>query len=178
MGLPRMEDGRVILAVTGHRPDKIRVGTKNAYDPAVQGGLVEFATGILEQEAPSLVVTGMAQGWDQAVAEACLNTGLPYLAAVPFKEQAGKWPEKAQKVYYRLLSGAREIRYVSPPGFDVGKLHSRNLWMVDNGDRLLALYNGSGGGTGVCVRYALDVAKPVRNVWDDWCAFVAAGVRA
>lgn len=162
-----------VLAVTGHRPDKLRVGTMDAYDARVYDGLVDFAYGTIEEEAPTLVVTGMALGWDQAVAHACATAGLPFIAAVPFKGQDEKWPPKSRKYYYWLLNQAREVRTVSEGGYSVQKLHARNRWMVENADSLLALWNGSEGGTAGCVRYATKQGKPITNVWGRWLAHTA-----
>lgn len=37
--------------------------------------------------------------------------------------------------------------------------------MVDDADRILALWDGSSGGTANCVGYANDIKKPITNLW-------------
>jgi hypothetical protein len=40
--------------------------------------------------------------------------------------------------------------------------------MVDHGTRVAALWDGSSGGTGNCIRYARRVGRPFDNLWLDW----------
>jgi uncharacterized phage-like protein YoqJ len=46
----------------------------------------------------------------------------------------------------------------------------RNEWMVDNAHIVLALWDGSSGGTGNCIKYAnrKSVNKPIINLWSSW----------
>ena len=40
--------------------------------------------------------------------------------------------------------------------------------MVDNADVILALWNGTGGGTGNCIGYAEKQGKRIINLWDSF----------
>jgi len=60
----------MILAVTGHRPEKL-----GGYGPAVAERLFNLASSELQGLRPEYVLTGMAIGWDQAVADACQGSG-------------------------------------------------------------------------------------------------------
>jgi uncharacterized phage-like protein YoqJ len=40
-------------------------------------------------------------------------------------------------------------------------MQDRNKWMVDHCDALVAIWNGTSGGTANCVKYALSVNKPI-----------------
>ena len=61
-----------------------------------------------------------------------------------------------------------EVVFVSEPGYAAWKMQVRNKWMVDNSDLVLALWNGTDGGTANCVRYAEKVGKPITNLWERW----------
>lgn len=113
----------------------------------------------------------MALGWDQALAEACVLEGVPFDAFVPFLGQESVWPEKARAKYKWLMSRADLIAYTAPPGYAAWKMQTRNEAMVKSAGVMLALWDGSAGGTANCVRYAEKVGTPVLNVWERWVAF-------
>jgi len=149
-----------IICVTGHRPDKL-----GGYDRSVQVALERLAYTHLKEIAPTGVVTGMALGWDQAVAAACMDLGIPFLAAVPFHGQEGNWPSRSQELYRLYLSYASKIVYVCEGGYAAHKMQTRNEWMVDHTSAVLALHDGTAGGTGNCVVYARSKGKPIKNLW-------------
>jgi uncharacterized phage-like protein YoqJ len=156
-------NGEMVLAVTGHRPSKLGGYGESAYTK-----LVLFARKVLDQLEPIRVITGMALGWDQAIAQACVDLKIPFSAAVPFNGQELTWPRAAQDRYHRLLGQAQEVVIVSDGDYAPEKMQVRNQWMVDNCDVLLALYDGSSGGTANCVRYAEGKSVPVINIWSSW----------
>lgn len=162
----------MIIAGTGHRPDKL-----GGYDDAALERLWNLAYEWLEkQEGVTEVVSGMALGWDTALALAALDHGLPLVAAVPFAGQEVRWPKEAQKRHRYLLGKATETVFVCSSGYAGWKMQARNRWMVDRADKMVALWNGGeDGGTANCIRYAESVKKPVVNLWGD---FLKAGERA
>lgn len=152
----------MILAATGHRPDKL-----GGYDEATFDRLTAFARRTLSDRGPAKVISGMALGWDQAVATAAVQLGIPFIAAVPFQGFAARWPQGSRYRLTALLCDAAEIHVVSEvPG--ARALQLRNEWMVDRADRMLALWNGSWGGTFNCIQYANRRKVPVENLWGDW----------
>lgn len=157
----------MIIAATGHRPDKL-----GGYGMMDAMRLTMFAAKHLvllrEDRGLSKVISGMAQGWDMAVASAAGLVGIPWIAAVPFKGQEKKWPADVQEQYNILLGAATEVVIISEGDYAVWKMIVRNQWMVDHCDEVLALWNGTSGGTGSCIAYANKIEKPVMNVWDEW----------
>lgn len=153
-----------VVAAAGHRPDKLQGG----HSLVTRRALGAVAVQHLHYNRPTRVISGMAQGWDQAVAGACVTLGIPFIAAVPFEGQEQVWPAEAQERYFRLLGHAEEVVYVSEyPGARAMEL--RNRWMVDRADEILALWNGNvGGGTANCIHYAGQRGVPVTNVWSLW----------
>lgn len=147
---------RFQVAVTGHRPDKLR-----GHEQAVREFLREqlIALGVLPGEAlsPPKVLTGMAQGVDQWMAETCIELGVPFIAAIPFVAQADYWPLQ-NRIHYRKLLDRAERCHVVTPGvqtYTPSLFHRRNQWMVDRADYLIAVWNGDHrGGTAACVHYA------------------------
>lgn len=151
----------MIIAATGHRPKSLKTG----YDLAP---LIALAKPWLAARAPSVILSGMALGWDQAVAIAALDLGISVHAYIPFNGQADAWPTHSQVAYQNLLLRCAYIKVVSPGGYEPWKMQVRNEAMVDDCDSVLALWNGEKtGGTYRCVEYAEKKArKPVSNVWD------------
>lgn len=156
----------LVIAGTGHRLDKL-----GGYSDKVQLRLAQLACAVFKLYEPRLVITGMAIGWDMALALACGELNIPFVAAVPFKGQEARWPEKTVDLYNRLLGKASEVVYVCEPGYEAWKMQERNEYMVDRADLILALWNGSSGGTANCIQYAQKVHKPVLNVWRSWEKF-------
>lgn len=142
------------VMVTGHRPEKI-----GGYDPnnPIRVALRAAMRSRLLAHAPEVAITGMALGIDQDFAQVCLEVNIPYIAAVPFPEQPSKWPPASQEHYRWLLRQASKVVYVSLPGYSREKMLIRNEWMVDHVGEdgiVIAVWDGSPGGTGSCVTYA------------------------
>lgn len=150
----------MIVAATGHRPAKL-----GGYSRAAQDRSYCLARAWIEQHRPAAVISGMAQGWDTAIADAAIDTWTPLICAIPFDGQHRAWPEPAQRRYSEILLQAAEIVVVSPGGYSAAAMQRRNEWMVDRADGMLALWDGSSGGTGNCLRYAWAIGKPVVNLW-------------
>lgn len=159
----------MIIAGTGHR--KVHAPDVWPYTP--EECLVDFLVPYLKQLQPSHVISGLAIGFDQALALAAIRCSIPFTAAVPFKGQEHKWPASVKTRYAALLREAQHVEYVSPPGYEPWKMHARNAWMVDRCDRLVALYDGSGkGGTKACIDYASSKDVKIEMIWPAWCDYV------
>lgn len=152
-----------IIAATGHRPTKL-----GGYGRATEARLAAFAEDYLTRVQPGMTVSGMALGWDMAFAQASAELGIPFIAAVPFEGQEAKWPAESQRFYRNLLLAARRVYIVSPGGYEPSKMQVRNEWMVDNATHVAALWDGSAGGTGNCVRYVEKIGRSWDNLWPEW----------
>ncbi len=152
-----------ILSVTGHRPARL-----GGYGDTVNGRLHALAHRVLGERSPKLVLTGMALGWDQAIARAAHDLDIPFHAYVPFPGQDGRWPDHARRRYEQLLAVAEKQVHVSP-AYSPAALFQRNEAMVRDSDEVIALYDDSGkGGTAHCVAFARRLGKPVHNVYSMW----------
>lgn len=163
----------MIVVATGHRPDKLG-GTGEAALIALTDVADEWM-----KETPGIerVVSGMAQGWDTAVALAALNNGIPLIAAVPFKGQEKTWPAEAWALYQMILDRAAKVVVVSRGDYASWKMQRRNVWMVDQlrrgtDDTLLAMHDGTFGGTYNCLKYARSRPYELRivNLYKRWLA--------
>lgn len=152
----------MIIAGTGHRPDKLGgydIRGNEVY--TVIKGLIDQALEFLQ---PTLVLSGMALGFDQWLAESCLSHGIPFKACVPFRGFNTPWPVASKRHYDWLIQRASDTVYVTEGegiAYHPSLLHRRNEYMVDNADRILACWNGTTGGTAGCLAYAARLRKPI-----------------
>lgn len=155
------------FAATGHRPSKLGGYSRDVKIKTLEVAL-EIVTSFVKPN--EIVISGMAQGWDQAIATACYMTNRYWIAAIPFKGQELRWSEWDQKCYHEILAEADEVHYVSSGGYSADKMHKRNIWMMDRADVVLSLYNGSPGGTEQALLYA--DAKGLHEI-EAWSYFSA-----
>lgn len=147
----------MIVAFTGHRPEEIGGYGCNPTRSWIVDGLYK----ILNHLKPTEAICGMALGVDTWAAALCLTERIPFIAAIPFEGQESIWPEERQKHYKWLCSKAKVKYIVSKGGYSPEKMQIRNEWMVDNAHVIIAVWNGSDGGTANCVNYAKLMKKPI-----------------
>lgn len=102
------------------------------------------------------------------MANAAIEAGIPWTAAIPCEGQETRWSIEWQRLYWELLNRATQVKLVTPgPYTNPGVLHVRNHWMVDNAPAgVLALWNGDkNGGTAGCLAYAKRKGRRIENFW-------------
>lgn len=151
-------------AATGHRPSKL-----GGYGDDVGARLRRLATDHLIETRPDCVISGMALGWDIEWAVAAIALGIPVLAALPFIGQADAWPKESQARHRGVLAKCAHVTIVCDGGYSPHKMQRRNEWMVDHATELVALWDGSSGGTWNCIKYAKK-KLPIINLWPQWLA--------
>lgn len=143
------------VAITGHRPE-------NILDEKWTREAIQESLKIMEA---SLVIQGMAAGVDLWSAAAAWKLNLPYIAARPWATHTAG---KANTVAYEwVLKNAVEVVNISDatsyPGPQIYK--TRNIYMVDKGDVVLAVWNGlTYGGTYHAVQYAIQADKKIFRI--------------
>lgn len=149
------------IAFTGHRPDKLGgYSTPNL----IYNYITEKLRNLLIKLQPDKCITGMALGWDQWAAQACVDLQIPFIAAIPFVDQEKIWPQSSKDTYNKLLNLAAEKIIVCEGGYAAWKMQKRNEFMVDNADEIVACWDGTNGGTKNCVDYALSRDKKIHRI--------------
>lgn len=151
---------------TGHRPKKL-----GGYSDRAHRRLIDLAAAALERYDPDMVISGMALGWDQALAAACIKLRIPFTAAVPFPNQEFFWTEESKAYYWDLMGHAYSVQIVSKGPYSPRLMQVRNEWMVDHADMVLALWSGSSGGTRNCLSYATARNVPYVNLYHSWMKY-------
>jgi hypothetical protein len=119
-----------------------------------------------------IVISGMAEGFDEALARAAIMVDVPFIAAIPNKGYIDYYWGKTSDLgrnriaeAQEILSKAHEIVYVCDGLYGVGPNgkteHAnfiRNYWMVDHAD-IVWVYNPTTPGTANCYAYCKKVGK-------------------
>lgn len=170
------EDIKMILGVTGHRPQRL-----GGFSECAKKKLYRFAHRILLRlDTDTIVVQGCALGFDQAMAVAAIEQGHKVISLIPYLGFNARWPVESIFELDGILNRSTEVRVctskeiveMSSPTM---ALNLRNQKIVDECDTLFALSCGAPSGTQNCVDYALQRNKKVLYLWRDWLAFKDTG---
>ena len=160
---------RYVIAATGHRPDKLF--GYNLYHPGyidLGWKMKDFLYKKYSTCGPITCISGMALGVDQLFALVALKmrdyNGLDVkvVAALPCLNQNKNWRDDTY--WQNIMSRADEKVYVHNGEYTLWCMQKRNEYMVDNADSILAVWNGTSGGTANCIRYANRKNKEVVNI--------------
>lgn len=141
---------------TGHRPNKLGGYRPNPLGNTVRDLLYQAIEKALSAGYNSFI-SGGALGIDQWALEILLEKRAQIqkiIVARPFPSQACRWPADSVRHYMNLLSQSDEIIDVCDDPYEPWKMQKRNEWMVDHSDLVIAVWDGSKGGTANCVTYA------------------------
>lgn len=110
--------------------------------------------------------SSLAVGADQVFANEVLSAGGAIVVVVPFPEYADRYPAGAERqAYLALRDSARDVWVLPRVGDDRACYLLAGKVVVENCDRLLAVWDGEGakgeGGTGDIVAYAVGRGKSV-----------------
>ncbi len=151
--------GRPIsCAFTGHRPEKLPWG-ENEYDLRCLS-LKERLHNVLERaysEGYRHFICGMARGCDTYFCEEALalrvrHQDVTVEAAIPCLTQSSAWSEEDRERYQDLLSRC-DYETVVQEHYTPGCMHRRNQYMVNHASLLIAVHDGSPGGTRSTIEY-------------------------
>lgn len=155
------------IGVTGHRPSKL---PDFGYDYTASKWikLKEYFKQILIRYECEEGICGMALGVDTVFALAVIELqeeGFPIKlhCAIPCLNQSCRWPLKSQKLYDEIIAKADIVKTVTEKKYSPYLMQLRNEYMVDISDIMIAVWDGSTGGTGNCVNYIADKQKPM--IW-------------
>ena len=156
------------LAFTGHRPEALPFG-ENELSAASVRMKAMILTEIMDCAAKgcNVFLQGGARGGDLIFAEQVLIVkateypDIQLITVVPHEGQANSWSEAWRDRYFRVLELSTDVITLSSR-YTRDCYHVRNRYLVDNADKLLALYNGGAtGGTAYTVQYARQKNKEV-----------------
>jgi len=148
----------ITVGFTGSRPQKL--GGFILPNP-IYNYVCQQTEKLLLELKPDKCISGLALGFDQYAAFICTKLKIPYIAAIPFKNQDAVWSDPQKKIYKSLLSKSYQQVIVSEGDYAAYKMQLRNQYIVDNSDIMIACYDGKPGGTNNCVNYAKSKNKQI-----------------
>lgn len=153
----------MIICVTGHRPNKM-YGYNLSDNRYLK--LKEQFKQILIEENCTEAITGMALGVDTVFALAVLELkdkgyNIKLHCAIPCLNHSSKWFEESVVLYKEILDKADVVKFVTEQPYQVWMMQKRNEYMVNRADKVIAVWDGSKGGTGNCVAYAKKQNKDI-----------------
>jgi uncharacterized phage-like protein YoqJ len=121
---------------------------------------------ILIEENCTEAITGMALGVDTVFALAVLELkdkgyNIKLHCAIPCLNHSSKWFEESVVLYKEILDKADVVKFVTEQPYQVWMMQKRNEYMVNRADKVIAVWDGSKGGTGNCVAYAKKQNKDI-----------------
>lgn len=159
-----------VVAFTGHRPQKFAFGFDESHPDCLElKDVLREAIYKAIGRGARYFITGMALGVDMWAAEEIIDcrkvdAKIQLEAAIPCRNQERVWPKALQDRYHQILAQCNKVTLVTDAPFDPKVMQIRNRYMVDKCDLLIAVYDGSRGGTKQTVDYALETGKRVLRI--------------
>ncbi len=145
---------------TGHRPDKLpwRNDEQDQRCLVLKAWLLE-AIEQAWQDGYRHFLVGMALGCDLYFCEAALafratHPEIRVEAAIPYPGQADRWSARNRARWQSLVDRC-DLQTVVQPTYDWGCLLRRDRYMVARSGRIIAVFNGTSGGTMQTLAYAM-----------------------
>lgn len=154
------------IALTGHRPNKL--GGYNLNTPYyfnMHNELLEVIVNLIPLYDVVWVHSGMALGADTVWACAARTAMKQFPgrvklhAEIPVMTQPDAWFKQEDKDRWRDLVDLADEKTVYAQTYSPKAMQDRNIGMINHADNLLAIWDGTSGGTGNAVAYAKSVNK-------------------
>lgn len=160
---------QISCCFTGHRPNKLPWGYEER-DPRC-GKLKKRLTDAVEaayEEGFRHFLCGMALGCDLYFCECVLalkaaHPEVTVEAAIPCPTQADAWPPDQRARYARLVS-ACDFETLVSKSYTPFCMQRRDRYMVDHAALLIAVFDGTPGGTRYTMEYAMKRGVPVTDI--------------
>ena len=154
---------------TGHRPEKLPWGTNESDGRCILlKRKIRDAVEVAYEEGIRHFICGMARGCDFYFAEAVLalraeRPGVTLEAAIPCAEQSVSW-SSAHRSRWTAIVEQCDKKTVLREYYTPDCMLRRNRYMVDRSALVIAVYDGSNGGTRRTLEYALTQKIPFVDI--------------
>lgn len=157
-----------IACFTGHRPSKLN-GYKPEDNKQLLWELHNVIVDHIENKNVDTFISGMALGIDIWSAKIVLKLKETYphiklIAAVPCRNHSCKWREEDKKIWQEVIDKADKVVLVTDEEYKPYLMQVRNVWMVNNSEYVIAVWDKSEGGTKNCVDYANAQKKSITKI--------------
>lgn len=155
---------------TGHRPQSL-----GSFDPKSKDNkkmiwaIHDIIVDHIVNKNVSIFISGMALGIDIWSAKTVLYLKEKYphiklICAIPCKEQFKKWSKADKEEWLKVVKQADLTYYVSTENYTAWCMDVRNKWMVNNAKYVIAVFDGTKGGTQNCINDAIKANKIITTL--------------
>ena len=155
-----------VCCFTGHRPQSLpwRFREDDPRCRDLKQRLFEAMINAVAEEGVRKFLSGMALGTDIWAAEKVLRLReelpITLTCVLPCRDQDARWSEEAKRRYAAVLEQCDE-KILLQESYTPDCFNRRNRYMVDHSQLLLAVHDGSPGGTRYTIEYALRQRRDV-----------------
>ena len=154
---------------TGHRPEKLPWG-KNEQDSRCCLLKERIRDAVLSAYENGMrhFICGMARGCDLYFAEIVVELrqerpDITLEAAIPWPGQCDGWEQATRERWQKLLAVC-DMETMVQRSYDPGCMLRRNRYMVDHSSLVIAVYDGTNGGTRRTLEYAIRQRVPFVDI--------------
>ena len=154
---------------TGHRPEKLPWGRNEADSRCLDlKARLRDAVDAAYDEGMRHFICGMARGCDFYFAEAVLQLRerkpeITLEAAIPCASQSSRWAAAERERWERLVAQC-DLETLVQENYTPDCMLRRNRYMVDHSALVIAVYDGTFGGTFRTLEYALKKGIPFVDI--------------
>ena len=151
------------IALTGHRPQKLAGYDLNTpFYKKMHAKLVSIIEDTIKSHPGAIIWihSGMALGADTVwgfAAKTAMEKHpdiVKFHAEIPVMTQPDKWFKQIDKDRWQTLYELADDKTIYAEVYSPVVLQERNVGMIDHADALIAIWDGSKGGTANAVKYA------------------------
>jgi uncharacterized phage-like protein YoqJ len=154
-----MNDLNKTACFTGHRPQKCGgFDERNPIADNIKAKLI-YEIEVLIQKGYINFISGGALGVDQWAAQIVIDLKEKYpqiklIMARPFPSQDSKWFKKSQDHFKYLCEKSDQVIDVNLDPYSAWKMQARNEYMINSSSVVIAVFDGTSGGTANAVNFA------------------------
>jgi uncharacterized phage-like protein YoqJ len=153
---------------TGHRPNKLN-GYNAKDNKKLLWGIHNEVVNLIENRGVTTFINGLALGVDMWSAKIVIKLKEKYphiklISAIPCRNHPNRWPQASKNEWQYICDNSDEVVLVSDEEYQPYLMQVRNEWMCDKSDLVIAVWDGTPGGTGNCVKYAESKNKEIVRI--------------
>ncbi|MET0888335.1 MAG: SLOG family protein [Mycetocola sp.] len=163
-----MSENTFHIALTGHRPNKLAGYNLNVpFYAALSSWLIHIVETGLQKHEHLTLHSGLALGADTVWSHVILAVREQYpdrvafVAEVPVMTQSSQWPSARDQKFWQKQIDTADLVNVYAESYSPRAMQLRNEGMLRPAQLVLAVWDGSTGGTGHAVRFAEKQGIPV-----------------
>lgn len=153
---------------TGHRPNKLK-GYNVADNKELLWKIHFVCVDLIENKNVTTFINGLALGVDMWSAKIVIKLKEKYphiklISAIPCRNHSCKWNSKDKELWQEICDKSDDVVLVTDDDYKPYLMQVRNEWMVNNSDIVVAVWDGTKGGTGNCVNFSEKQSKEIIRI--------------